>query len=59
MIFIFVLLVLRGPGIESEHCLLESIEGTVTLHPIAVECSVNGKTVTKPLRLSQGIYISW
>lgn len=51
---ICVFLVLRGPGIESEHCILESIEGTVTLHPIAEENCVNGKKIKKPLRLSQG-----
>lgn len=50
-------IVLRGPGIESEHCILESIECLVTLHPIAEECYVNGKQVVKPLRLSQGAVV--
>ena len=48
--------VLRGPGIEPQHCILESIEGSVTIHPIADENYVNGKKVTKPLRLTQGFY---
>ena len=47
-------LVLHGPGIESEHCIFESIEGNVTIHPIAEENSVNGTKVKKSLRLSQG-----
>ena len=50
--------VLRGPGIESEHCIFESIEGHVTIHPVAPECSVNGTMVRKPLRLSQGMYVT-
>ena len=48
--------VLRGPGIESEHCILESIEGHVTLHPLAEECCVNGNKMKKSIRLTQGIY---
>uniref|UniRef100_T2M7P5 Kinesin-like protein KIF16B n=1 Tax=Hydra vulgaris TaxID=6087 RepID=T2M7P5_HYDVU len=47
-------IVLRGPGVEPQHCILESIEGNVTIHPIAEENYVNGKKVTKPLRLTQG-----
>lgn len=50
-------IVLRGPGVESEHCILESIEGNVTIHPIAEENYVNGNKVRKSLRLSQGCVI--
>ena len=48
------LAVLHGPGIESQHCVLESIEGNVTLHPIADECFINGTKIKKVTRLSQG-----
>jgi kinesin family protein 16B len=50
-------IVLRGPGIEAEHCILESIEGSVTLQPIAEECYVNGNLLKKSVRLSQGAVI--
>ena len=46
--------VLSGPGIEAEHCIMESIEGTVILHPIAALCQVNGLPVGKSQRISQG-----
>lgn len=45
---------LSGPGIEPEHCIMESIEGTVVLHPIASMCQVNGLPVCKSQRISQG-----
>eukprot|EP00112_Aurelia_sp_Birch-Aquarium-sp1_P000611 Seg1058.2 transcript_id=Seg1058.2/GoldUCD/mRNA.D3Y31 product="Kinesin-like protein KIF16B" protein_id=Seg1058.2/GoldUCD/D3Y31 len=50
-------IVLHGPGIESQHCILESIEGNVTLHPIADECYINGTKIKKVTRLSQGAVI--
>jgi len=33
---------------------MESIEGTVILHPIAAMCQVNGLPVGKSQRISQG-----
>jgi len=50
-------IVLRGPGIEAEHCILESIEGNVVLHPLAEENHVNGTKIKKPLRLTQGAVV--
>ncbi|RMX36700.1 hypothetical protein pdam_00015831 [Pocillopora damicornis] len=47
-------IVLSGPGVEAEHCIMESIEGTVILHPIASLCQVNGLPVGKSQRISQG-----
>ncbi|PFX18788.1 Kinesin-like protein KIF16B [Stylophora pistillata] len=47
-------IVLSGPGIEAEHCIMESIEGTVILHPLASLCQVNGLPVGKSQRISQG-----
>ncbi|XP_046847868.1 kinesin-like protein KIF16B [Xenia sp. Carnegie-2017] len=45
---------LNGPGIESEHCILESIEGHVTVHPLSALCSVNGEVIAESQRLRQG-----
>lgn len=48
-------LVLHGPGLLSEHCVLENHAGTVTLIPQdGALCSVNGSVVTKPCQLTQG-----
>jgi len=50
-------IVLYGPGIEDQHCILESIEGNVTLQPIAEECFINGNKIKKATKLSQGAVI--
>ncbi|TDH01119.1 hypothetical protein EPR50_G00176740 [Perca flavescens] len=48
-------IVLRGPGLLSEHCVLESRAGTVTLIPQdGALCLVNGSVVTDPCQLTQG-----
>ena len=47
---------ISGPGIEAEHCIVESIEGTVILHPIASLCQVNGLPVSKSQRIGQGMH---
>lgn len=47
--------VLHGLDLESEHCMFENQNGTVTLVPLAgAQCSVNGVQVTEPLQLNQG-----
>ena len=53
-VYLSVCLVLSGPGVESEHCIMESLDGNVILHPLATLCHVNGETVAKPTRLKQG-----
>ncbi|XP_034408746.1 uncharacterized protein kif16bb [Cyclopterus lumpus] len=48
-------IVLHGPGLLSEHCVLENRAGTVTLIPQdGALCSVNGSLVTDPCQLTQG-----
>eukprot|EP00794_Sanderia_malayensis_P019956 gene19956-21910_t len=50
-------IILHGPGIESQHCVIESIESSVTLHPIAEDCFINGSKIKKATRLSQGAVV--
>uniref|UniRef100_A0AAR2LXC8 Kinesin-like protein KIF16B n=1 Tax=Pygocentrus nattereri TaxID=42514 RepID=A0AAR2LXC8_PYGNA len=51
-------IVLHGLGLESEHCLFENQNGTVTLIPLnEAQCSVNGVQVTDPCQLNQGAVI--
>ncbi|XP_053472068.1 kinesin-like protein KIF16B isoform X1 [Ictalurus furcatus] len=51
-------IVLHGLGLESEHCLFENQDGTVTLIPLnESQCSVNGVHVTEPCQLNQGAVI--
>ncbi|XP_030604333.1 uncharacterized protein kif16bb [Archocentrus centrarchus] len=51
-------IVLRGPGLLSEHCVLENSAGTVTLFPQdGALCSVNGSAVTNPCQLTQGAIV--
>ncbi|XP_056291443.1 uncharacterized protein kif16bb isoform X3 [Pseudoliparis swirei] len=48
-------IVLHGPGLLSEHCVLENRAGTVTLIPQdGALCSVDGSLVTDPCQLTQG-----
>ena len=53
-LWILFIAVLYGPGIDDQHCILESIEGNVTLQPISEECFINGNKVKKVTKLSQG-----
>ncbi|KAM9455190.1 kinesin-like protein KIF16B isoform 3-T3 [Clarias gariepinus] len=51
-------IILHGLGLESEHCLFESQDGTVTLIPLnESQCSVNGVHITEPCQLNQGAVI--
>ncbi|XP_073810813.1 kinesin-like protein KIF16B isoform X3 [Danio rerio] len=51
-------IILHGLGLESEHCLIESQNGTVTLIPLNdAQCSVNGVQITEPCQLNQGAVI--
>lgn len=54
--FIFnCIVVLHGPGLLAEHCVLENRAGAVTLIPQdGALCSVNGSVVTDPCQLTQG-----
>lgn len=57
--FIFnCIVVLHGPGLLGEHCVLENRAGTVTLIPQdGALCSVNGSVVTDPCQLTQGKHL--
>ncbi|KAJ8365920.1 hypothetical protein SKAU_G00147510 [Synaphobranchus kaupii] len=51
-------IVLHGLDLESEHCVFENANGTVTLVPLScAQCSVNGVQVTEPSQLNQGAVI--
>lgn len=57
--FIFnCIVVLHGPGLLGEHCVLENRGGAVTLIPQdGALCSVNGSVVTSPYQLTQGKHL--
>ncbi|RXN01556.1 Kinesin-like protein KIF16B [Acipenser ruthenus] len=51
-------IVLHGLDLESEHCLFENLNGTVTLIPLnGAQCSVNGVQIKEPTQLNQGAVI--
>lgn len=51
-------IVLHGLDLESQHCVFENQNGTVTLVPLGgAQCSVNGVLVTAPSPLNQGAVI--
>ncbi|XP_043684694.1 kinesin-like protein Klp98A isoform X2 [Vespula pensylvanica] len=50
-------IVLTGPDVESEHCVVELDGGVATLHPLSPHCWINTAQVDKPTRLSQGCII--
>ncbi|XP_067297022.1 kinesin-like protein KIF16B isoform X2 [Pseudorasbora parva] len=51
-------IILHGLGLESEHCLIENRNGTVTLIPLNnAQCSVNGVQIIEPCQLNQGAVI--
>ncbi|XP_063752150.1 pleckstrin homology-like domain family B member 1 isoform X4 [Eleginops maclovinus] len=45
---------LQGLGIAAQHCYIENQAGSITLHPCGNQCSVDGLSITKPFRLTQG-----
>uniref|UniRef100_A0A3P9NAX3 Kinesin-like protein KIF16B n=1 Tax=Poecilia reticulata TaxID=8081 RepID=A0A3P9NAX3_POERE len=51
-------IILHGLDLESEHCVFENQNGTVTLVPLGgAQCSVNGVLVAAPVQLNQGAVI--
>ncbi|XP_075765680.1 pleckstrin homology-like domain family B member 1 isoform X13 [Pelodiscus sinensis] len=50
-------IVLQGAGLESEHCYIENVCGTLTLHPCGNACTIDGLQVKQPTRLTQGCMI--
>ncbi|XP_071317156.1 pleckstrin homology-like domain family B member 1 isoform X8 [Trachinotus anak] len=45
---------LQGLGIAAQHCYIENQGGIITLYPCGNQCSVDGRPITKPYRLTQG-----
>ncbi|XP_060684622.1 uncharacterized protein stard9, partial [Hemiscyllium ocellatum] len=51
-------IVLQGPWVDSEHCVIHNHNGIVTIEPIGgSQCSVNELDITHSCRLSQGAVI--
>ncbi|XP_064490881.1 pleckstrin homology-like domain family B member 1 isoform X11 [Pseudopipra pipra] len=50
-------IVLQGPGLVPQHCYIENVQGTLTLHPCGNTCTIDGVTVRRPTRLTQGCTI--
>uniref|UniRef100_A0A672I6G0 Kinesin-like protein KIF16B n=1 Tax=Salarias fasciatus TaxID=181472 RepID=A0A672I6G0_SALFA len=51
-------IILHGLDLESDHCVFENHNGTVTLVPLGgAQCSVNGVQVAEPTQLNQGAVI--
>uniref|UniRef100_A0A8B9IUY4 Pleckstrin homology-like domain family B member 1 n=1 Tax=Amazona collaria TaxID=241587 RepID=A0A8B9IUY4_9PSIT len=49
--------VLQGPGLAPQHCYIENVEGTLTLHPCGNACAIDGVPLWRPTRLTQGCTI--
>uniref|UniRef100_A0A663M1S2 Pleckstrin homology-like domain family B member 1 n=1 Tax=Athene cunicularia TaxID=194338 RepID=A0A663M1S2_ATHCN len=47
-------IVLQGPGLAPQHCYIENVRGTLTLHPCGNACTVDGVPLRRPTRLTQG-----
>ena len=53
---ILYVLVVSGPNVLDEHCVIENKDGFVVLDPFPeASCSVNGAAIRKRTRLQQGI----
>uniref|UniRef100_A0A8C8AGH0 Pleckstrin homology-like domain family B member 1 n=1 Tax=Otus sunia TaxID=257818 RepID=A0A8C8AGH0_9STRI len=50
-------IVLQGPGLAPQHCYIENVRGTLTLHPCGNACTVDGVPLRQPTRLTQGCTI--
>ncbi|KAK1189748.1 PHLB1 protein, partial [Pygoscelis papua] len=47
-------IVLQGPGLAPQHCFIENVRGTLTLHPCGNACAIDGVSLRRPARLTQG-----
>ncbi|NXT74398.1 PHLB1 protein, partial [Zapornia atra] len=50
-------IVLQGPGLVAQHCYIENVQGTLTLHPCGNACAIDGVPLRRPTRLTQGCTI--
>ncbi|XP_071582865.1 LOW QUALITY PROTEIN: pleckstrin homology-like domain family B member 1 [Heliangelus exortis] len=50
-------IILQGPGLVPQHCYIENVQGTLTLHPCGNPCTIDGVPLRGPTRLTQGCTI--
>ncbi|XP_016159416.1 PREDICTED: pleckstrin homology-like domain family B member 1 isoform X3 [Ficedula albicollis] len=50
-------IVLQGPGLAPQHCYIENVRGTLTLHPCGNACTIDGVPLQRPMHLTQGCTI--
>ncbi|NXR24089.1 PHLB1 protein, partial [Cinclus mexicanus] len=50
-------IVLQGPGLAPQHCYIENVQGTLTLHPCGNACAIDGVPLQRPMHLTQGCTI--
>uniref|UniRef100_A0A8C3J5G2 FHA domain-containing protein n=1 Tax=Calidris pygmaea TaxID=425635 RepID=A0A8C3J5G2_9CHAR len=50
-------IILQGPGLAPQHCYIENVQGTLTLHPCGNACAIDGVPLRRPTRLTQGCTI--
>ncbi|XP_009467356.1 PREDICTED: pleckstrin homology-like domain family B member 1 [Nipponia nippon] len=50
-------IILQGPGLAPQHCYIENVRGTLTLHPCGNACAIDGVPLRRPTRLTQGCTI--
>ncbi|XP_012936774.1 kinesin-like protein KIF16B [Aplysia californica] len=52
-------IIIAGPEVTTEHCVIEHQDGSVFLHPIeGALCAVNGHAIGEPTKLTQGMLIT-
>ncbi|NXJ26386.1 PHLB1 protein, partial [Dicrurus megarhynchus] len=50
-------IVLQGLGLAPQHCYIENVRGTLTLHPCGNACAIDGVPLQRPMHLTQGCTI--
>ncbi|NWV62217.1 PHLB1 protein, partial [Malurus elegans] len=50
-------IILQGPGLAPQHCYIENVRGTLTLHPCGNACAIDGVPLQRPVHLTQGCVI--
>ncbi|XP_032937568.1 pleckstrin homology-like domain family B member 1 isoform X14 [Catharus ustulatus] len=50
-------IILQGPGLAPQHCYIENVRGTLTLHPCGNACAIDGVPLQRPTHLTQGCTI--
>ncbi|XP_059723385.1 pleckstrin homology-like domain family B member 1 isoform X10 [Haemorhous mexicanus] len=50
-------IVLQGPGLAPQHCYIENVRGTLTLHPCGNACAIDSVPLQRPMHLTQGCTI--